>query len=61
MLKKIPTIFENLICDALRDLETSVKFKKREKHPWGSVTINMYKWHQLAQSVPYNNILAILS
>ena len=27
-----------LICDALRDLVAFVPFKKREKHPWRSVT-----------------------
>ena len=26
------------ICDALRDLVAFVQFKKREKHPWRSVT-----------------------
>ena len=26
------------ICDALRDLVLFVQFKKREKHPWWSVT-----------------------
>ena len=26
------------ICDALRDLVPFVQFKKREKHPWTSVT-----------------------
>ena len=25
------------ICDVLRDLVPLVQFKKREKHPWGSV------------------------
>ena len=29
---------ENHICDALRDLVPFVQFKKREKHPWRSVT-----------------------
>ena len=28
----------NRICDALRDLVLFVQFKKREKHPWRSVT-----------------------
>ena len=28
------------ICDALRDLVPFVQFKKREKHPWGSVNFN---------------------
>ena len=26
------------ICDTMRDLVLFVQFKKREKHPWGSVT-----------------------
>ena len=28
------------ICDALRDLVPSIQFKKREKHPWRSVTFS---------------------
>ena len=28
------------ICDALRDLVPLAKFKKREKHPWRSVTFS---------------------
>ena len=28
------------ICDVLRDLVTFVQFKKREKHPWRSVTFS---------------------
>ena len=28
------------ICDALRDLVSFVQFKKREKHPWRSVTFS---------------------
>ena len=28
------------ICDALRDLVPSAQFKKREKHPWGSVNFS---------------------
>ena len=27
-------------CDALRDLLAFVQFKKREKHPWRSVTLS---------------------
>ena len=27
-------------CDALHDLVTFVQFKKREKHPWRSVTFS---------------------
>ena len=29
-----------LKCDTLRDLVTFVQFKKREKHPWTSVTFS---------------------
>ena len=28
------------ICDILRDLVTFVQFKKREKHPWRTVTFS---------------------
>ena len=28
------------MCDAMRDLVPFVQFKKREKHPWRSVTFN---------------------
>ena len=46
--------------DALFDLVTCVQFKKREKHPWRSVTFSKvssfiffksYKWYQIAESV----------
>ena len=36
-LKKAETFYYPL-CDALHDLLTFVQFKKREKHPWKSVT-----------------------
>ena len=29
-----------LTCDALRDLVPFVKFKKREKHPWRSLSFS---------------------
>ena len=29
-----------IICDALCDLVPFVQFKKREKHPWGTVTFS---------------------
>ena len=29
-----------IICDALRDLVPFVQFKKREKHPWRSITFS---------------------
>ena len=29
-----------MICDALRDLVPFVQFKKREKHPWRSDTLD---------------------
>ena len=43
------------VCDALHDLVRSVQFKKREKHPWRSVTFSkiMYKWHQIAQRITF--------
>ena len=36
----ISVIFEGNRCDALRDLVPSVKFKKREKHLWRSVSFS---------------------
>ena len=42
--KLLPTIFQfsridsKFWCDVLRDLVPFVQFKKREKHPWSSVT-----------------------
>ena len=35
-----PKSFEIFFCDALRDLVPFVQFKKREKHPWMSVTFS---------------------
>ena len=29
------------MCDALRDLVPFAQFKKREKHPWKSVTFSL--------------------
>ena len=42
-----------IIFDVLRDLVTFLQFKKREKHPWKSVTFNKVagKWHQIAQRI----------
>ena len=34
------SIFTNNISDILRDLVRFVQFKKREKHPWKSVTFS---------------------
>ena len=31
---------EKIICNALRDLVPFVQYKKREKHPWRSVTFS---------------------
>ena len=31
---------KDAICGALRDLVPFVQFKKREKHPWGSVNFS---------------------
>ena len=33
-------VYKLRICDALRDYVPFVQFKKREKHPWRSVTFN---------------------
>ena len=41
---KMFSLFDRLqpsnICDVLRDLVPFVQFKKREKHPWRSVTFS---------------------
>ena len=54
------------LLDALRDLVPLVQLKKREKHPWRSVTFSkvvftpqwmfftffkLYKWYQIAQRI----------
>ena len=36
----IELIFNSQICDALRDLVPFEQFKKRENHPWTSVTLS---------------------
>ena len=55
------------VCGALRDLGLGAQFKKREKHPWRSVTFSksntppwvfftffkLYEWYQIAQSTAY--------
>ena len=47
--KLLPTIFQfsridsKFWCDVLRDLVPFVQFKKREKHPWRSVTFGLLK------------------
>ena len=55
--------YEKNVYDALRDLVSFAQFKKREKHPWRSVTFSkvagwvffkcfkLYKWYQIAQSI----------
>ena len=45
LLREVTQVFEDLRvlfskCDALRDLVPFVQFKKREKHPWRSVTFS---------------------
>ena len=42
-----------IIFDVLRDLVTFLQFKKREKHPWKSVTFNKVAgtWYQIAQRI----------
>ena len=56
-----------IICGALHGLVRFVQFKKREKHPWKSVTFSntppwmfftffkLYKWYQTAQRISYND------
>ena len=39
LLRKAKTIFKE-ICDVLRDLVPFGQFKKREKHPWRTVTFS---------------------
>ena len=34
------SVLPGLICDVLRDLVPIVQLKKREKHPWKSVTFS---------------------
>ena len=66
--RKICFYFRFTICGALRDLVPFAQFKKREKHPWSSVTfstksstppwmfftlLKLCKWYQIAQSVSY--------
>ena len=55
--------YEKNVCDALRNLVSFARFKKREKHPSRSVTFSkvagwvffksfkLYKWYQIAQSI----------
>ena len=58
MLTKNKLIFN--VCNALGKLVPFVRLRKREKHPWGSVTFTLlvfftffklYKRYQIAQSV----------
>ena len=35
-----PLSLYKMVCDVLRDLAPLVQFKKREKHPWRSVTFS---------------------
>ena len=56
-----------LICDVLCDFVVFAQFKKREKHPWRSVTFSksntppwvlftffkLYKWYQIEQNITY--------
>ena len=39
--------FTLVICGALRDLTPFVQFKKREKHPWRSVTFSKVAGYEL--------------
>ena len=63
-------------CDALRNLVPFVQFKKREKHPWRSVTfskvagniplwvffkfLKLYKRYQIAQNITYGPLKFVL-
>ena len=48
------TVVFTHICGALRDLVPCAQFKKREKHPWRSVTFNKVAgWSQIAQSTTF--------
>ena len=62
------------ICDVLLDLVPFVQFKKREKHPWRSITFTksnaspwvlftffkLYKWYQIAQHITYLTLQAFI-
>ena len=63
-ISKTEKVMGLIICDALRDLVLVVQFKKREIHPWRSVTFStksktppqvfftifkLYKWYQIVQ------------
>ena len=53
------------ICDILSNLVLFVQFKKREKHPWKSITFSqpatwvfftffkLYKWYEIAQRITF--------
>ena len=43
------------MCDALYDLVPFVQFKKREKHPWESVTFS--KVGTIAHSIEFLNVI----
>ena len=40
MVSTLLDMWTGMICDALHDLVSIVQFKKREKHPWKSVTFS---------------------
>ena len=42
-----------IVCDALRDSVPFLQFKKREKHPWRSVTFNFMKLSKWYQNITY--------
>ena len=44
-----------LLCNVLRDLVPFVQFKKREKHPWRSVTFSKVHHIYLYRTVPFKD------
>ena len=40
LIEYIRNPLKKFTCDVLRDVVPFVQFKKREKHPWGSVTFS---------------------
>ena len=60
--------FAMKLSDALRDLVLFVQLKKREKHPWRSVTLpwvfftfsKLCKWCQIVQNITYKDLLVVV-
>ena len=49
-----PSLEQGVICDVLRYLVPFLQFKKREKHPWRSVTFSMDVFHvfKIVHTIP---------